>query len=138
MENARRHVRLIITNGGTRDGKGGSFQSRFVGRSRVCATGNGQVSPWLKASLQFNFKNYLQWTSNRRPFTKQMNSVSGGSFGNLCGRGKELSTDSEHQPISRSRVDKCSATLVAVSVENISVEAPRPQRARYKASEAGF
>ena len=44
-----------------------------------------------------------------RPFTKQMNSVSGGSFGNLCGRGKELSTDSEHQPISRSRVDKCSA-----------------------------
>ena len=38
-----------------------------------------------------------------------MNSISGGSFGNLCGREKELSTDSEHQPISRSRVDKCNA-----------------------------
>ena len=38
-----------------------------------------------------------------------MNSITGGSFGNLCGRGKELSTDSGHQSIIRSRVDKCNA-----------------------------
>ena len=47
-----------------------------------------------------------------------MNSVSAGSFGNLCGREKEFSADSEHQPISRSRVDMYNNPLslqVAVS-----------------------
>ena len=123
--------------------KPGTFK-RLEGKEPQSLVDNRQnVGPWFTLRKETNstkklYSNSISKLPTHRPFTKQMNSVSGGSFGNLCGRGKELSTDSEHQPISRSRVDKCSATLVAVSVENISVEAPRPQRARYKASEAGF
>jgi hypothetical protein len=58
-----------------------------------------------EAALQFNFK----ITHSPPLYKTNQLTVSGGSFGNLCGRGKGLSAGSEHQPISRSRVGKCSA-----------------------------